>query len=87
MTRQIAVKLPDALVDEIDRLVEAGSFDSRSQAIRRGLEAMVAGQRRQEIDRQYREALTRLPETSEEIDEARALAIGAINDEPWERWW
>ncbi len=87
MTKQIAVKLPDALVDEIDRLVEAGGFDSRSQAIRRGIEAMVAGQRRQEIDRQHREALTRLPETSGEIDEARALAVSAINDEPWERWW
>ena len=55
MTRQIAVKLPGALVDEIDR--------------------------------QYREALARLPETSGEIDEARALAVNAINDEPWERWW
>jgi Arc/MetJ-type ribon-helix-helix transcriptional regulator len=87
MTKQIAVKLPDDLVDEIDRLVDGGTFSNRSQAIRTGLEAMVAGQRRQEIDRQYRAALTRLPETSDEIDEATALAIAAINDEPWDRWW
>lgn len=87
MTRQIAVKLPEALVDEIDRLVEGGAFDSRSQAIRTGLEAMVVERRRTAIDHRYRDAMSRLPETSEEIDEATALALTAINDEPWERWW
>jgi len=87
MTKQIAVKLPDALVAEIDRLVEGGTFSSRSQAIRSGLESMVAGQRRAEIDRRFRDAASRLPETRAEIDEATVLAINAINDEPWERWW
>jgi len=87
MTRQIAVKLPDDLVDEIDRLVEGGAFASRSQAIRSGLEAMVAGRRREAIDRRYEDAMTRLPETSGELREATDLAVNAINDEPWERWW
>ncbi|MGI8623761.1 MAG: hypothetical protein ACR2NB_09820 [Solirubrobacteraceae bacterium] len=72
---------------EIDRLVEAGTYNSRSQAIRSGLEVMVAAQRRDEIDRRYRDAATRLPETKEELDEATDLAVSAINDEPWERWW
>lgn len=61
MTIQIAVKLPDDLVDEVDRLVQRGDFDSRSQAVRRGLEAMVADRRRQELDRRYRDAMSRLP--------------------------
>lgn len=87
MTKQIAVKLPDGLVNEIDRLVAGGTFNSRSQAIRSGLEAMIAGHRREEIDRRYRDAATRLPETKDEIDEATDLAINAINEEPWERWW
>lgn len=87
MTRQIAVKLPDGLVDEIDRLVEQGSFNSRSQAIRSGLEAMVAGRRREEIDRRYRDAAARRPERKEDIAEAAELGINAINEEPWERWW
>lgn len=87
MTKQIAVKLPDRLVDEIDRLVEGGAFNSRSQAIRSGLEDMVAGQRREEIARRYRDAATRLPESKNEIDEAMELAINAIDEEPWERWW
>jgi Arc/MetJ-type ribon-helix-helix transcriptional regulator len=50
MTIQIAVKLPDDLVGQIDRLVERGAFDSRSQAVRTGLEAIVADRRRQELD-------------------------------------
>ncbi|MEJ7797635.1 MAG: hypothetical protein WKF42_03975 [Solirubrobacteraceae bacterium] len=87
MTIQIAVKLPDALVHEVDRLVAGGAFDSRSQAIRSGLETMVAGRRRDEIGREYREAMTRLPETDEEMAAATRLAIESINEEPWERWW
>ncbi len=87
MTKQIAVKLPDALVDELDRLVKGGTFDSRSQAIRTGIEAMVARQHRQEIDQRFRDGASRLPDTIEEIDEATALAISSIQEEPWERWW
>ncbi len=87
MTIQVAVKLPDDLVKAIDRLVDDGAFASRSQAIRNGLEAIVAGERRQEIGRRYQDAMARLPETNEEIDEATHLAVNAINEEPWERWW
>jgi Arc/MetJ-type ribon-helix-helix transcriptional regulator len=87
MTKQIAVKLPDELVDELDRLVQGGTFDSRSHAIRTGIEAMVARQHRQEIDQRFRDGAARLPETMEEIDEATALAISSIQEEPWERWW
>lgn len=87
MTTQIAVRLPDELVGELDRLVEQGAFDSRSQAVRSGLEAMVGTCRRQELERRYRDAITRMPETEEEMAEATRLAVDVIHDEPWERWW
>lgn len=87
MTKQIAVKLPDGLVDELDRLVRAGTFHSRSQAVRTGIEAMVARQHRQEIDQRFRDSATLHPETVEDIDESTALAISSIEEEPWERWW
>ncbi len=87
MTIQIAVKLPDDLVHEIDRLVAGGAFDNRSQAVRSGLEAMVAARRRQETDRRYRDAMVRFPETGDELVEASRLAVNAIDEEPWERWW
>jgi Arc/MetJ-type ribon-helix-helix transcriptional regulator len=87
MTIQIAVKLPDDLVGQIDQLVERGGFDSRSQAVRTGLEAIVADRRRQELDDRYRAAFLRSPETTAEADDATRLAIDSINEEPWEPWW
>lgn len=87
MTVQIAVKLPVGLLAEIDRLVSDGAFDNRSQAVRTGLEAVVATGRRAEIDRRYRDAFGRQPETEDELADATRLAIYSIHDEPWERWW
>ena len=75
MTIQIAVKLPDELVNDIDRLVDDGAFATRSQAIRSGLEAMVSDRRRSEVDRRYRDAMSRFPETDEEMAEATRLAV------------
>lgn len=78
MLKQIAVKLPDELVSALDGLVERGTFESRSQAVRTGLEAMVSADRRADIDRRYREAIAQLPETGEELAEATRLAVEAI---------
>lgn len=87
MTKQIAVKLPDELVSALDQLIEHGAFASRSHAVRSGLETMINARRREELDRRYRDAAAQLPETREEIADAARLAVEAINDEPWERWW
>lgn len=87
MTTQIAVKLPPELVRELDRLVARGEFNSRSQAVRSGLEELVSARRRQEIDRQYRLAFERRPETDAELADATRLAVESIDEEPWERWW
>lgn len=87
MTTQIAVKLPDELVGEVDRLVARGAFASRSQAVRSSLDATVRSHRSGEVDRSYRDSFGTLPETDQEIADATRLAAEAINDEPWERWW
>jgi Arc/MetJ-type ribon-helix-helix transcriptional regulator len=87
MTVQVAVKLPDGLASELDRLVEGGAFDSRSQALRAGLETIISARQRAQLDARYRDALARVPETSQEIAEAAHLAVEAIHEEPWEPWW
>ena len=48
---------------------------------------MVRWYRRQDLDQRSRDAITRFPETDEEIGEATRLAVNAIRDEQWERWW
>ena len=87
MTTQIAVKLPDGLVAELDRLVADGSFDSRSDAVRHGIEALVRHGERQRIDRAFVAGFRRVPDRDDELAQATRLAVQAINDEPWERWW
>jgi len=87
MTNQIAVKLPDELLREVDRLVDRGAFENRSQAVRSGLEAMVAARRHEEVNRQYRDGYARFPEAREEMAEATRLAVESINEEPWDPWW
>lgn len=87
MTTQIAVKLPDEVVTKIDALVTQGAFPSRSAAVRRGLEAIVAAHESRAIDRAYEEGFRRQPETDAEIRQAARLAIESIEDEPWEKWW
>ncbi len=87
MTVQIAVRLPDSLVEDADQLIAQGVFQSRSELIRNGVEAVVRARRRQEIDLAYQFGYTRLPESASEMAESRALAKDAIDEEPWDRWW
>lgn len=72
---------------QVDALVSEGVFASRSAAVRHGLLAVLASHRRQEIDRSYEEGYRRAPETDAEMLEATRLAVDAIREEPWEKWW
>lgn len=87
MTVQIALKLPDRLAAELDELVKRGEFKSRSQAVREGLETILAARERERLRARYRQALETHPESAAEIGDATRLAIESIEDEPWERWW
>jgi len=84
---QVAVKLPEHLVQEVDALVARGIFPSRSSMIRRGLEALVQAQRDQAVAEAYERGYAEVPESGSELAEATRLAVTAIHDEPWERWW
>jgi Arc/MetJ-type ribon-helix-helix transcriptional regulator len=84
---QIAVKLPDRLVRELDELVSQGRFSSRSSAVRRGVELVVSGQRRDAIEEAYANGYRQVPESESELAEANRLARRAIDDEPWDKWW
>lgn len=87
MTTQVAVKLPDRLIAELDELVAEGVFASRSHAVRYGLEAVVRQQQRELIDRGFADGFRRHPDTEDELADATRMAVDAIEDEPWEPWW
>ena len=68
-------------------LVEGGEFASRSDAVRHGLESLVRQQERRQIDQAFAEGFRRHPDRDDELADAERLALDAIDDEPWERWW
>jgi Arc/MetJ-type ribon-helix-helix transcriptional regulator len=84
---QIAVKLPDELVRDLDELVAQGHFPSRSSAVRRAVEIIVSGQRRDALEEAYANGYRHAPESESELAEAERLARQAIEDEPWAKWW
>lgn len=85
MTVQVAIRLPDALAGELDELVRRGEFKNRSQALRMGLETILANRERDRLAKRYRDALARQPETPKEMADATRLAVESIEEEPWER--
>ena len=61
MASQIAVRIPDAELRELDGAVKAGEFESRAEGVREALRLLLRELREREIARQYREAYARQP--------------------------
>ena len=60
-------------------------FSNRTEAMRVAIEAMIAAERRKEIDEQYAEAYTRLPQTDAELADIpwQSSANLEDDDEDW----
>lgn len=82
-TQQIAVRLPEELLNELDALVASGVFESRAAAVRAGVEAIIVLKRRQQTDQVIVEGYRRCPPTPVEQDAAFASLRDAIAEEPW----
>ena len=67
MTTQLAIRLPDKLLAELDWLVVRCEYSNRTEAMRTAIEAMVRIERSREIDEQYVAAYTKYPQTEEEL--------------------
>jgi Arc/MetJ-type ribon-helix-helix transcriptional regulator len=83
MSQQLVTRVGDDLVAHVDALVEAGILESRSQAVRLGLERLVDQLERRRIGEQIVEGYRRVPETDEEIAAARESTRRMIEAEPW----
>jgi Arc/MetJ-type ribon-helix-helix transcriptional regulator len=82
-TEQIAVRLPEELLNELDALVASGVYESRAAAVRASVEALMVLKRRQQTDRSIVEGYRRTPPTTDEHDSAVASLRDAIAEEPW----
>ena len=80
---QVAVRIPDTLLAEVDRLVAAGRFATRAEAIRAGLVAVLERDRQQRIDDAIVAGYRRNPPTSADEDWAERSGRELIAEEPW----
>lgn len=82
-TQQIAVRLSDELLCELDALVSRGVYESRAAAVRAGIEAVTELDRRRLTDIAVAEGYRRTPPTKAERAAAIASVRDAILEEPW----
>jgi Arc/MetJ-type ribon-helix-helix transcriptional regulator len=82
-SEQIAVRLPEELLAEVDDLVARGLYESRAAAVRAGIEAVTESERRRQTDRAILEGYRRKPAGEAEREAAVASLRDAILEEPW----
>lgn len=82
-TEQIAVRLSQELLAELDGLVSRGIYPTRAAAVRAGVEAIAETEHRRAIDRAIIDGYRRVPPDASEADGAVASLRDAIAEEPW----
>jgi len=83
MSEQIAVRIPDGLAESLEDLVSRGRFETKADAIRTALEALVDAERRGRIGELIAEGYRRIPQDDDEVAAATRAAIRSIHEEPW----
>lgn len=82
-TEQIAVRLPEELLADLDDLVARGVYESRAAAVRAGVEAILELNRRRVTDEAVVDGYRRVPPTAAEREAAISSLRDAILEEPW----
>jgi len=83
MAEQFVVRVSPELAASVDGLVSSGSFASRSDAVRAGLELVVERERRAAIGRAIVAGYERVPQGGDDVAWAEALGSAMIAEEPW----
>lgn len=83
MTVQLVTRVPDDLAAAIDELVREGVFESRSDAVRAGLGAMIERRRRVAVGRAIADGYRRLPQADDDLTWSDAASAAMIAEESW----
>jgi metal-responsive CopG/Arc/MetJ family transcriptional regulator len=83
MSTQLAIRLPDELLRDLDWVVLRLDYDSRAEAMREALKRLIDQERRRQIDEQYVEAYTRMPQTEEEMADIPFQSWDLDGDDDW----
>lgn len=80
---EIAVRLPEPLLNDVDALVTSGSFSSRGEAVQAGLEALTKLEAARRIDSAIVAGYTDMPQSETDEKIATAALRASILEEPW----
>jgi Arc/MetJ-type ribon-helix-helix transcriptional regulator len=80
---QLVTRISDALAAAIDDLVAEGVVTSRSDAVRRGLEALIDEQRRRRTAAAIIGGYQKRPQRTVDVGWSDAATVAMIKDEPW----
>lgn len=80
---QLVTRIDDDLAERLDRLVAEGVVESRSDAVRQGLHALIEQIRRHRTADEIIAGYTRLPQTDQEVGWSDAATARMVADEPW----
>ena len=83
MTQQIAIRIPDEISRELEELIASGRFETKAEAVRSALKALIDAERRAELGRRIADGYRRIPQDDEEVAAAADAAIRSIHEDPW----
>jgi Arc/MetJ-type ribon-helix-helix transcriptional regulator len=81
--QQLVTRVDDQLIDEIDRLIDAGVVTNRSDAVRLGLRRLIDQHHRSEVANEIVAGYQRLPQSDAEVAWVDDATAAMIDDEPW----
>lgn len=80
---QLVVRIDEGLARNVDRLVDSGIVESRSDAVRRALRALVDAERRRAVGAAIVEGYRRMPQTDDDLGWGGHMTRAMIAEEPW----
>ena len=83
MSLQIAIRIPDTLAEQLEALVTSGRFETKADAVRSALEALVDAERRADVGRRIVEGYRKVPQDDADVAAAAGAASRSIDEEPW----
>ena len=83
MSVQIAIRIPNAVAEHLEALVASGRFETKADAVRAALEALVETERRADVGRRIVEGYQRVPQDDAEVAASHDAATRSIDEEPW----
>lgn len=88
MSTQLALRLPDELLADLDWLVVRCSYSNRTEAMREAIVRAIKAERARVIDERYVSAYGATPQTEAELSylDMQSFSNADDGEEDWSEW-